>query len=387
MMDSELDCRSVSSDKQTLVPPIGSSPDPHITGWLQDIESFTEPSNQSSQDLQEIPKSDTINREFSFYTNIRRKVKARKLALIDIGPKAPLEPLPSLGYDVSIKTSQREPNLGEFKDEGNSNLQMEDAHSVRYTQDGQSSLKRAPNPPLPISTSFWIPGNGPLTLQSLREALFVHKIKSRLKDSGQWEIICSGRQERGGNEAMKNIQILTTGKESSSAELLSLASQPRNDLLNVASELDSSFRRTAGALVFSTLPEPFEAPLANRIFARPDDGNSEEVTGVDTLKTQQLLPQISTQTPFTPRQGDLAPQLGLDSAVTDGTELKNDLDEETVAFSPLLRSSPFQPMRLAFGSLLSTISNALCLVLDEYFPDETIPRDHIRIHWTCVCST
>jgi hypothetical protein len=208
MMDSELDCQLVSSDRQTSVPQTRSSPDSHITGWLQDIESSRKPSNQSNQELQEIPESDGINKEFSFYTNIRRKLKTRKLELIDIRPKVPLEPLPSLGYDVSIKTSQKEPSSAAIKGEDNGNLQIENAYSVYCSQDSRSSLDGAPNAPQPISTRFWIPGNGPLTLQSLREALFVHRIKSRLRDSGQWEIICSGQQEMGRDKVLRELQML-----------------------------------------------------------------------------------------------------------------------------------------------------------------------------------
>jgi hypothetical protein len=122
----------------------------------------------------------------------------------------------------------------------------------------------------------------------------------------------------------------------------------------------------------------------NRIFRSSDDGNTEEVIVVDTLKSLQLDPQISTRTPSVPGGGDVSPQPVFDSAMTDGPELRDDLDEETVALGPLLRSSPLQPIRLAVGSLLSAISDVLCLILDEYFPDETIPRDHIRIHWICV---
>jgi hypothetical protein len=64
-----------------------------------------------------------------------------------------------------------------------------------------------------------------------------------------------------------------------------------------------------------------------------------------------------------------------DSAVTDDADLKNDRNEETVASGPVLRPFPLQPIRLALGSLLSAIPNVLCRVLDEYFPDETIPGD------------
>jgi hypothetical protein len=383
MMDSELDCRPESPDRQTSVPQTGSSPDLHVAGWLRDIESSTEPSNQSDHELQKIPKSDGINREFSFYTNLRRKRQKNKLELIDIGPKAPLEPLPSLGYDVSTKSSQEKPSSAEVKDKDNPNLQIANASSLYCSRDGRSSLETTPNGSQSIATRFWIPRNDSLTLQSLREALFVHRIKSRLRESGQWEIICSDQQKMGGNEVLRQLQILKTDKDSF-ARPLSVASKPRNDLLNPASEAESSFRRTAGSLVSPRLPEPFDAPVVNQIVTSTYDGNTEEVAGVDTLNSLQLDPQMSTQTPSVPRGGDLGPQLVFDSIMTDCPELKNDPDEETVAPGSLLPSFPLELIRLALGILLSAISNVLRLVLDEYFSDETIPRDHMRIHWTCV---
>jgi hypothetical protein len=178
--------------------------------------------------------------------------------------------------------------------------------------------------------------------------------------------------------------MLKTGTDSSSARLLSLASQQRNDLLNAASEPESSFEGPAGNLVSPRLLGPFAVPVVDQIFIGANDGKTEEVTSVDTLNSLPLDPQISTQTRSVPGGGDLSPQLVFDSAVTDGPDLKNDPDEETVASGPLLRLSPLQPIRLAIGSLLSAILNLLRRALDEYFPDETIPGDHIRIHWTCV---
>jgi hypothetical protein len=384
MMDSELDYSFVSPDRQTPVPETGSPPNLHITGWLQDIESSAEPLNPSNQEQQEIPKSKGINRKFLLYTDPRRKLKKNKLELIDIGPKAPLEPLPSLGYDVSIKASQKKPSSAKVQNEDNPNLQIEIASSVYCSQDSGSRLEAASKASQSISPHFWIPGNGPLTLQSLREALFVHRIKSHLKNSGQWEIICSGQRERGRDEVSRELQMLKTDTDSSSARLLSLASQQRNDLLNAASEPESSFERPAGNLVSPRLLEPFAVPVVDQIFIGANDGKTEEVTSVDTLNSLPLDPQISTQTRSVPGGGDLSPQLVFDSAVTDGPDLKNDPDEETVASGPLLRLFPLQPIRLAIGSLLSAILNLLRRALDEYFPDETIPGDHIRIHWTCV---
>ena len=177
--------------------------------------------------------------------------------------------------------------------------------------------------------------------------------------------------------------MLKTDTDSSSARLLSLASQQRNDLLNAASEPEASFERPAGNLVSPRLLEPFAVPVVDQIFIGANDCKTEEVTSVDTLNSLPLDPQISTQTRSVPG-GDLSPQLVFDSAVTDGPDLKNDPDEETVASGPLLRLFPLQPIRLAIGSLLSAILNLLRRALDEYFPDETIPGDHIRIHWTCV---
>jgi hypothetical protein len=69
----------------------------------------------------------------------KEEAKATKIEFVDIGPKAPLEPLPSLRYDLSS------------------------------SQEG-TYLEAAPTASQPIPTRFWIRGNGLWTC-SLSEKL------------------------------------------------------------------------------------------------------------------------------------------------------------------------------------------------------------------------
>jgi hypothetical protein len=285
-------CRTVSPDRQTLVDKNQASLNPHITGWLRDVEAST---NQLDPKSREILTYTGLKKDFSFITSNKRR---NKLRLVEGAPKPPLEPLPSLGYYMRVKDHQKQTISTHASNENDLNLQKEDSESASRSQKGSPDIEVATKASQPLLTRFWISGNGPLTLQCLREALFVHRIKTRLKNNGQWDVVCPvqrekpGREEPGRKEA-GDIQMLKIDRGNqglSSGESISVVSQSKGDPPDSAYEAESSFRGIAGTPIISCQPEPLDEPVADLRSTTIDHGRITGTTDTEVLENLHLGP-------------------------------------------------------------------------------------------------